>query len=105
MGKKEALVRNAADPRQTKKARGEERLLRELESEDLKAVLANPSGRRTIFRWLAACAVYEDAFTGNSRTFYLCGRQSIGKQMIAEIIEADKEAWFAMQREADEGTL
>ena len=49
----DAMVKNAADPKQVKKAERLEREAVKKKREDLRVVLEMPEGRRVIARWLA----------------------------------------------------
>jgi len=61
---------------------------RELERlhEAIAHVLGNDEGRRFMFWLLGICGLYEDGFVGdNDLTNYRLGRQSIAKQIIAQM--------------------
>jgi hypothetical protein len=96
---KKSLVANAADEAQVKKA--ENRLIngREQEMEDVRFVLSTPSGRRFLWRWLEICGIYKTSMTGNSTTFFNEGMRSVGLSLLADIVEAQPDAYLNMQKE------
>lgn len=62
---------------------------------DLRAVLATQAGRRFLFRLLdEVCKVNSVSFTGNSQTFYLEGRRSVGVELMTLIQETAPDAWL-----------
>jgi hypothetical protein len=91
---------DAGDPTQYKKRKTKTQLKREQELEELKLVMSSPQGRSFLWRLLAQTGLYDELFTGNSTTFYKCGRQSIGRWVLSELTEADKRAYITMQLEA-----
>lgn len=64
-------------------------MLADSRADDLDRVLRTPYGRRFIGTILADSGIEEDAFTGNSRTYYNLGRQAAGRQLRAEIRRID----------------
>lgn len=93
------LVANAADPKQVERARRVTRDVRALELADLRAVLAEVEGRRTIWRFLTHCGVFESVFSTTVQVYANAGRQDVGHYLMAEIEAADPEALFTMMRE------
>lgn len=91
---------DAGDPSSFKKRKTKAELARENELEELKVIMSTPQGRSFLWRMLAKTGLYEEVFTGNSTTFYRCGRQSIGLWLLSEIHEADKRGYIKMQQEA-----
>jgi len=53
-----------------------------------RTILGTRQGRKVLWFILDICNVYGDCFTGNSRTFYLEGRKSIGLELIDAIEDA-----------------
>lgn len=96
------LVKNTADPKQVKFAGRKVKEARELELEDLRSLLATAPGRRFIWRVLGYCKVFADVFDDSTptRTAFNAGVQNVGHFVMAEITEADEEAFFKMMRES-----
>ena len=68
--------------------------------EDVKAILKTKEGRRFVWKILEACGVYRSSMTGNSLTFFNEGKRDIGLQVLADVMDANPEAFLVMQREA-----
>lgn len=49
---------------------------------DIKKVVRTPEGARTIKRLLDLAGVFQPVMTGNSQTFFLEGRRSIGLELL-----------------------
>jgi hypothetical protein len=94
-----ALVKNAADPKQVGRATRKERDARAVELADLRAVLNTEYGRRSLWRLLTHCSVFESIFSASSLIYANAGRQDVGHFLMAEIEAADPEAIFRMMRE------
>lgn len=90
----------AADPAKVKKQAQKSEMLRHREIEDIFNVLATPSGRRFVWRYLTDCGIFKTSFTGNSETFYKEGQRSIGLKLLADVNEADPSAYLKMLDEA-----
>jgi hypothetical protein len=69
-----------------------EKIGRNREVDDLKAILSTPEGKRFAWRLLERCGVYQSSFTGNSETFFKEGSRSVGLWLIDEFIEAHPKA-------------
>jgi hypothetical protein len=94
-----ALVGNAADPGQVREATKKEKLTRASELDDLFELLKDPRFRRFAWRMLTYCRVYESIFEQSSKIYHNSGRQDVGHFLVAEITQADEEAYFTMLRE------
>ena len=95
-----ALVGNAADTKQVKKAKqiDRQRMLRE--RDDLKAILGTVSGRRFIWKQLCEAGVFSD-YTGDVEgTFRFLGRRSRGLALMAEIQAINPDYYHTMAKEA-----
>jgi hypothetical protein len=57
--------------------------------DDLRAVFSGRAGERVLEWMLTECRVNASVFTGNSRTFYLAGRQDFGNRLLALVLAAD----------------
>jgi hypothetical protein len=93
-------VKNAADPRQVKAAERNEKDKRELELDDLRALLKTAEGRRFLWRLIGQCRTFESIWTANAQIHYNAGQQDLGHFLIAEIVEADEEGYLLMQQES-----
>ncbi|CAA2140463.1 hypothetical protein [Hyphomicrobium sp. ghe19] len=57
-------------------------------------VFALSSGKRVLFWMLEQCAIYRDAYTGESAsTNYALGQQSAGRMLIAKLDEIDPQLY------------
>lgn len=95
--------RNAADEGQIQDQSQKEKFRREREANDVRSLLANIEGRRFLWRLMETCGVYHQSFTGNSETFFLEGKRSIGLFVIAEILDAEPDAYLLMIKENRKG--
>lgn len=95
-----ALVRNAADEEQVERAGEREKRGRELELDDVRALMRNRPGRRFMWRVLDACGVFRSSFTGDNATFFNEGQRNIGLLLMADINEACPELYATMLAEA-----
>ena len=97
---RDAVVRNAADPRQVGRGQKWEKEQREREVFDLKVVLQDRAGRRLIWRLLGHCSVFGSVMATSGQIEYNSGRQDVGHWLLAEVIRADEDAYLLMQQEA-----
>ena len=67
----------------------EKELNQRLQNEGLllayKAMLNNPDGKRVLWDLLSFCGVFQNAMTGNSRTYFNLGRQSVGQYLMVAL--------------------
>ena len=96
----EPLVQNAADRPQVQRAKRRVQDARFGELSDLRAVLAQPEGRRVLWRLLEHCSVFESIWDPSVRIHVNAGRQDVGHWLMAEIERADDEALFRLMVEA-----
>jgi DNA-binding GntR family transcriptional regulator len=95
-----ALVGNATDREQVKRAGRKEKDRRAQELQDLKDLLASAAGRRVIWRMLAHCGVFASTYDhSGSRSAYNSGMQDTGHFILAEVNEADPDAFTKMMIE------
>ena len=97
-----AEVRNAADPQQVKRAGRRERDKRRRTTDALKATLATPAGRITLWTLLERAGIFGSIYRQSSEIYYLAGRQDFGHELLASILEADEDGYLLMEREARE---
>jgi len=95
--------RNAADEDQIKDQSQKQKFRREREVNDIRSMLGTTEGRRFLWRLMEKCGVYRESFTGSSETFFLEGKRSIGLFVIAEIMDAEPEAYLLMIKENRKG--
>ena len=50
-----------------------------------KSMLQSPDGKRVLWDILSFCGVFQNAMTGNSRTYFNLGRQSVGQYLMAAL--------------------
>lgn len=96
---------NLADPRAVRKAKQKEQLTRQRELDDLKAVCANPAGRRFVFQQLQESGVFALAFdpaNPQMNAFYE-GRRSMGVTLLANLNELDPMLYPQMVKDAQRG--
>lgn len=96
-----ALVGNAADPEQVKRAGQKEREARAWELTDLRQVLSTPQGRRFVWKYLCLCGVFRSSVDHDPNMVYFHeGRREIGLALMADVVEADPAAYQLMADEA-----
>ncbi len=67
----------------------------------LKAILETEGGRNVIWNFLEKSKMFQDPFCGentNNSAYYM-GMQSVGRSMLADILEAEPGAYIEMQKE------
>jgi hypothetical protein len=75
------------------------KIKRDQDLEDLRFVLADKRGRRTLLRLLEKTGVYRNPFTGNSETYFKCGEMNIGQWLIAEVQAVDSNSYAELLKE------
>lgn len=50
-----------------------------------KSMLQSADGKRVLWDILSFCGVFQNAMTGNSRTYFNLGRQSVGQYMMVAL--------------------
>lgn len=85
-----ALVGNAADAEQVKKAEKKELRGRDMELNDWTATFDTPQRRRTLRKILAYCGIHRTVFGATDAwTNFNAGKQDVGHYIEAQILEAD----------------
>jgi len=82
---------NVADEAAIQKQAEEQRLLREQELNDIKALAATPQGLRFFKRLMKIGKVFSTTFTGNSQTFFLEGHRNFALLIFNDLAEAVPE--------------
>lgn len=90
---------NISDKQQVDAAEKANRRKRHYELEDLRSVLQSPAGRRFVWRYLTIGGVFQSSFTGDNATFFNEGRRDIGLKLMADVMEADPDAYVRMAKE------
>ena len=95
---------NAADPKQVKAAKKQERQNREREQADLQSVLSSVQGRRFVWKLLSDAGVFRISHSaGDSHsTAFNEGRRNQGLSLLLAIHELDPLLYFTMAKEAQE---
>jgi hypothetical protein len=100
MAKEEApLVRNVGSKQQVVRASKSERFRRETELLELRELMKDVRFRRFMFRLLGYTSVFQSIFEQSSKIYHNAGRQDVGHFLMAEITEADEEAYMVMMRD------
>lgn len=76
---------NAADESLSTEASQRYKSSREQELEDIKTILADPSGVRLFRRMFDTGKIFETTFTGNSNTFFLEGHRNLALMFFNDI--------------------
>lgn len=85
---------------QAQASEAERKRLRQVQSDaDFRWLMAQKPGRRFVWDLLGTTGMFRNAFTGDSRTFFRCGEQNIGQQLMARIHELCPERYNEMVKE------
>lgn len=79
------VVYNCSDEHGVEEAEKSYKNTRDQELEDLKNILANPSGIRLFKRMFTTAKIFETTFTGNSNTFFLEGHRNLALMFFNDI--------------------
>lgn len=93
------LIRNVGSKQQVARANKTEKFRRETELREMRELLKDPRFRRFMFRLLGYTSVFQSIFEQSSKIYHNAGRQDVGHFLMAEITEADEEAYMMMMRE------
>ena len=92
---------NAGDPQDVRERESAARKARIREMDDLRDLLATPAGRRFAWRMLDHCGVFRSTFSGHgARDAFNEGARNVGLFLMAEITEADADAFTNMLKES-----
>jgi len=95
------LVKNAADKDQVKNAKRKEKHRQDKNIMDMQHVLGSLNGRRLMWKYLTICGIFETSFsTDTNRTMFNEGQRNIGLAILADINEANPEAYLLMMKES-----
>jgi len=70
---------------------------------DLQNILAQKWGRRVIWKYLEFCKIFTTSMTGNNWTYYNEGQRNVGNKILADVMEANPDAFIQMSKESKEG--
>lgn len=79
--------------------RKKEERRRERELNDIRAIVAEPEGRRLFWRILQHAGIYNINDLGNSTAFRIEGRRAEGLFWLSELMAADRKAFARIQDE------
>jgi len=86
---------------EVKDKRLREEMDRDQEGANLAALLENEAFRDYLWATIAKCNTLAEAWDPNyGKVSYNCGRQSVGRMLIADINLANPKAWLEMQLKA-----
>ena len=100
-----AIVKNAADPEQVRKAKQKVESLNDRRLNDVREVLNNKRGRRFIWELLEFCGVFKTSLADEHVIFYNEGQRNVGLKLLADINEAAPEAYIVMLNESKQEDL
>ena len=95
--------RNISDESSVQESAQKSKFTRDQELNDIRSLLNATEGRRFLWRLLTHCGVYKQSFTGNSETFFLEGQRSVGLWALADIMDAEPDAYLRMIKENRKG--
>jgi hypothetical protein len=103
MSDKEAIVKNAADPKQVAAAGGKIKLRDQAEKERIGAIMATRPGRRWVWEKLEWCKVFLPTFAVDPyRTAYSEGARLVGLEILKDVNKLDPDMYLTMAKEAQE---
>lgn len=95
------MVDNAGDGSQIRAAKQKEKLRRDRELDDLRALLAHPAGRRVIWRLLTEARVFRTAFDPDPTTLaFNTGKKEQGLFLLDELEKANPTAFLSLMQDA-----
>jgi hypothetical protein len=95
------MTYNAAQPRHVEHAEERTQRIAKEERRALHEVLKTYEGRRVLWRVLSACGIYESVYRGTpTDTAFRAGRQDLGHQLQAWLLDANDSLYDQMAREA-----
>lgn len=90
---------DASDPEQVRPRRKKIQAASKDDDAALLAMMQNPAGRRSLWRIISRCGVYQTSMTGNSQTFFLEGQRNIGLWLMAECERVDRKTFVSLLNE------
>jgi hypothetical protein len=99
-----AIVKNAADEEQVKKAKSKVESRNDRRLNDVREVLNTKRGRRWYWSMMKFCRIFETSNADEHQIFYNEGMRNVGLKLLADVNEAAPEAYLVMLRENQEDT-
>jgi hypothetical protein len=98
---------NVSSKKQVKAARLRAKFLRQQELNDTKNILATAWGRRFVWRYLGEAGVFHTSFRRECphETSFNEGMRQVGLKLLADVMDADPEAYAKMTKEAQESEV
>lgn len=95
---------NAADPKEVKSSEKKERRTRLQELQDLNWVLSTSKGRRFYWRLMEFCETMRLSYTRGDthETAFRQGMANVGHKLLADMMDANKEAYMLAREENTE---
>lgn len=100
MSEPRAEVKNAADPKQVRRASQRTADQAELFRAALVLVMGTAPGRLALWELLTLAGVYGSVFAPDATIYYRAGRQDFGHELIALLLAADEGLYQTMETEA-----
>lgn len=95
-----ALTRNAADPQQVRRAARKERRRQETLTAAIAVVMGTEAGRLVFWELLSRCGIYGSIWTPSAEIHYRAGKQDMGHEIQALLLQASEDLYDLMAREA-----
>lgn len=97
----DAPVIDVGDEAQVNKRKANKKTAEQQEAEDLRHVMSHYAGRAFMWRLLTRCKLFDEGFNTDPLVMARdAGRRNIGLSLVADIHEADAQAYLKMQNEA-----
>lgn len=91
---------NASDPVSVKAQGILTELRSQREQEDLRQIVSTPVGRRFVRRLLDETGPLQNAMTGNANTYFILGKQEVGKKLMSQLLTEMPEIYTKLVQEA-----
>lgn len=72
---------------------------REISRKEMREVLKTREGRNVLWRILEQCHLFSSIWRQSAEIHYLAGKQDVGHYVLAEILDADEDAFIIMMTE------
>lgn len=100
MSERAAVVRNAGDSAQVKRAERADKRALDRQLAVTRAVMSTLDGREFLRNQLEILGVFKSIWRANAEIHYLAGRQDAGHELMALLVQADEVAYLQMEAEA-----
>ena len=91
---KDAMVKNAGDPEQVRKASEAEKFADLQDEADMVWLTSDERGVNVLRRIFVKCGLFKISFTGNSSTFFNEGMREVGLWLSDEVLKANPQAYL-----------